>query len=403
MFEQISLYNIDVCVLPKTKELKARVNLDYINSVDGTQHLKFYIHKDIVIKDITCNHLVSYAVGDGVEAWCPFVLESKVIQINLAKPINAGEALAISFDYSGVIDIVTQYGVNRISEDWVELGLYTPWFPLNPSLEYARFDVRLTIDDAYSLISSFAKKVAGTWQLQIDKPQMDCTLLALKTNVFALTKTESLEIKSYAAYEAHRGIATTISQLAGDITAIYTAFGPLAQEQITFVVLPRNDGGGYCRPDMIVLTADEAKPNDLNYFKYIAHEVAHMWWGRAYTNSWEDWLNESFAEYSALMAVRVMRGEKEFSEIIERYISKSKDLPPIEGLCRADEKAYAVLYQKGPTLLYALECKIGRESFLRLFQIIYTENVITTQGLLETIVKLFDQEIALWFSTHLKI
>ncbi len=403
MFEQISLYNIDVCVLPKSKALKAKVNLDYYNSIDSTQHLKFYIHKDIIIKSITCNHLESYTVGDDVEEWCPFVLESKVIEIKLAKPISKGETLAIQFDYSGVIDVVTQYGVNRISEEWVELGLYTPWFPLKPTLELARFDVRLNIDDAYSLISSYAKKVAGAWLLQIDKPQMDCTLLALKTNEFALTRIETLEIKSYAASDAHRGIAASIGQLAGAITAIYSEFGPLSQEQITFVVLPRDDGGGYCRPDMIVLTADDAKPNDLNYFKYIAHELAHLWWGRAYANSWEDWLNESFAEYSALMAVRAIHGEVEFSQIIERYISKSKDLPAIEGMNRDNEKAYAVLYQKGPTLLYALECKIGRDGFLRLLQILYSENVITTQGLLETIIKLFDQEIALWFSALLKI
>jgi hypothetical protein len=44
----------------------------------------------------------------------------------------------------------------------------------------------------------------------------------------------------------------------------------------------------------------------------LTHEVAHFWWSGAPSVTWENWLNEAFAEYSALMYVRKFEGVEAF-------------------------------------------------------------------------------------------
>ncbi len=89
--------------------------------------------------------------------------------------------------------------------------------------------------------------------------------------------------------------------------------------------------------------------------RYLAHEAAHFWWTLAPADTWEDWLNESFAEYSALLLIRDRFGEEEFRTRMDRKRESAEGTPPIWGFDRGDtsteEKSMqvqAVLYNAGP-------------------------------------------------------
>ncbi|MFA5577532.1 MAG: hypothetical protein WC983_09705, partial [Tissierellaceae bacterium] len=74
--------------------------------------------------------------------------------------------------------------------------------------------------------------------------------------------------------------------------------------------------------------------------------------------------------------------EDEFNQRIEKYKAKAEGLPPIMGIDRGEEKAYEVLYIKGPLLLYELERTTGREKFIELLNIIHLGNIDTTEKFL---------------------
>lgn len=186
----------------------------------------------------------------------------------------------------------------------------------------------------------------------------------------------------YVIEEAHKTLAEDISRYSNLILSKYASFGRIDGSNISIVIAPREDGGGYCRSNLIVLTPNDNLDDDIRYFKYIAHELAHLWWCKATFNSWEDWLNESFAEYSALLVLRDIFGEDEFNQRIEKYKAKAEGLPPIMGIDRGEEKAYEVLYIKGPLLLYELERTTGREKFIELLNIIHLGNIDTTEKFL---------------------
>src|SRR5262249_61716109 len=53
---------------------------------------------------------------------------------------------------------------------------------------------------------------------------------------------------------------------------------------------------------------------------FLAHEVAHQWWGQAvgWRNYHEQWLSEGFAQYFAALYAQKFRGEDVFSGVVRQ-------------------------------------------------------------------------------------
>ena len=76
---------------------------------------------------------------------------------------------------------------------------------------------------------------------------------------------------------------------------------------VRHVYSPREWGQGFARTGMIVLSEGRvlrtlAKDPDTSFVHGNAHEAAHFWW--RFGSGQGDWINESFAEYFAMLAVR---------------------------------------------------------------------------------------------------
>lgn len=392
MNKEYSIYNIDLKIDVEKQFLYSNVKLKYCCNLPSINELKFYIHKDIDIDDIICDRTINYEVGEEMEEWSPFILESKLIKLSFDVPILVNESVNIDFNYKGHINIVTQYGVNRLTKDWIELGLYTPWFPLCEKFEEAIFNVNIQMSDEYKVINS--KKVGDYSVITQSIPNADCSIIASKRFRHAEGNLGNINVNVYYTEDKHKDVAQQISDYSIKILDKYERFGKTDNQELSIVIAPREDGGGYCRPGLIVLTPNDDLENEIDYFKFIAHELAHLWWCKCKNHdSWEDWLNESFAEFSALLALREFFGEEEFNSKINKYTQKTKELPPIKDLDRGHDKAFQVLYMKGPLILNELEKKIGRSKFEELLNIVYVSNVDTTEKLLDKLCELTNQEI----------
>lgn len=392
MNKQYSIYDVSLKIDVENQFLYSNVKLKYHCSLSSTDLLKFYIYKDIEIDNIVCDKAMEYKVGKEVAEWSPFISESKLIKLTFNDPIHKGESINIHFRYKGHINVVTQYGINRLTRDWIELGLYTPWFPLSERLEQALFNVTINIDYGYNIINS--KKLGDNLVINQFTPSVDCCIIA--SNRFKRIKgsLENIDINVYYTEDKYRGYAQQIRDYSIAILNKYKRFGKIDSQKLSIVIAPRENGGGYCRTGLIVLTPNDNLKNRIDSFKSIAHELAHLWWCKSkYPDTWEDWLNESFAEFSALLALREVFGEEEFNNKINLYIQKTKDLPPIKGLDRRDDKAYQVLYMKGPLILNELEKNIGKEKFEEFLNKIHTCNVDTTEKLLNKLYEITNQEV----------
>ena len=401
MNNQCNLYNADLDIDVVNQFLYSNVEVNYICNLPSTTVLNFYIHKDMEIEEIKCDRTMSYEVGKEIAEWSPFVLESKLVKLIFTQPINENQTININFKYNGHINIVTRYGLNRLTKNWIELGIYTPWFPLSENFEQALFNVKVQINDEYIVINS--KKHGGYSVITQTEPNYDCPIIA--SNSFKCKKSinENINADVYFTEDRYNDLAQKINDYTVSILNYYQRFGMIDNQELSIVIAPREDGGGYCRTRLIVLIPD-ADTSEVEYFKFVAHELAHLWWCKVKnTNTWEDWLNESFAEFSALLVLRDTFGVEEFNKIIDIYNQKIKSIPPIMGIDREDENARPVLYMKGPLMLFKLEKSIGESKFMQLLNEVHTSKIDTTDKFLKKLNEITNQETRDYFTKLLNL
>ena len=141
---------------------------------------------------------------------------------------------------------------------------------------------------------------------------------------------------------------------------------------------------------------------NLNTSGIIGHEIAHFWWSAANPQTWEDWLNEAFAEYSKLIYLKERYGIELFAKRIEGYRKNSMNTPPIWGADRNSPQAYTIFYKKGAVILYDMEQKIGTEKFMDFLKTLATKKVNTTAVFLALVEENISKEMGMWIENKLK-
>jgi aminopeptidase N len=170
-----------------------------------------------------------------------------------------------------------------------------------------------------------------------------------------------------------------------DIMRFYASeFGPPPYPTLNLALVESRIPGGHSPPGMIVVSVrsallrgglrdDPASFPDVPDF-FIAHELAHQWWGHgvAGQNYHERWISEAFAQYAAALWVRHRRGEDAFRDMLARmgrWAIRYADKGPIYlghrlGHIEGDPQIYrAVVYDKGAYVLHMLRQIVGEPAF----------------------------------------
>lgn len=161
-------------------------------------------------------------------------------------------------------------------------------------------------------------------------------------------------------------------------------FGPCPYPSLRLVVIEGRTPGGHSPAGMVILSQrplllrrmlrdDPVGFTDVPGY-FLAHELAHQWWGHgvAGQNYRERWLSEAFAQYAAILWVRESLGEERFRDVMDRmahWAKKDTDKGPIHlghrlGHVKGDSQIYrAVVYDKGAYVLHMLRQVVGAPSF----------------------------------------
>jgi hypothetical protein len=118
---------------------------------------------------------------------------------------------------------------------------------------------------------------------------------------------------------------------------------------------------------------------------FLAHEIAHQWWGQAvgWRNYHEQWLSEGFAQYFAALYAQHYRGDATFANVLRQMrkwaIEESPEGPVYLGYrvghIRSDGRAFrAVVYDKGAAVLHMLRRLIGDDAFFAGMRRFYAES-----------------------------
>ena len=175
------------------------------------------------------------------------------------------------------------------------------------------------------------------------------------------------------------------SEKAADILKFYASLLDDAPYDAFTLALTENDVPGGHSPAYFALlnqplpTSPFVWSNDPVSFPgyasfFIAHEIAHQWWGQAvgWKNYHEQWLSEGFAQYFAALYAEHERGPEQFTSVLRQMRKWAEDLSPQGpvylgyrlGHLRGEGRTFrALVYNKGAMVLHMLRRLVGDEVF----------------------------------------
>lgn len=307
------------------------------------------------------------------------------LAVALPAPLAPGRPVKVRFEIEG--DLLHRPG----GDNYWQLGT-EPWFP-QPDMGGQYYTVHATV----KVKKPFVPVVPGTTvrraeegdynvhETRIDRPVQFFVVLAGKYKWEEETKDGlTIRIASYggenrAAYRKLLGLTRkTIDYFSGFL-------GPFPFDEFNIVEI-NSFGYGQAPPAFMFITTEAFNPisGRLNQLfsqginERVAHEIAHQWWGHVVKmpGGDEQWLSESFAEYSAALFIRDLRGKSDYKGLLahwRRAANESTGIAPIPFANRISAKndmrvafghRTALLYSKGPVLLEAIHRDLGDHQFL---------------------------------------
>jgi len=193
----------------------------------------------------------------------------------------------------------------------------------------------------------------------------------------------TVRVASYAGRNDRAG--KQLSDLAFSIIAYYQYFlGPFPWKEFNIIQV-NSFGFGQAPPATMFITneAFNSIMGEVNQFfseginERFAHEIAHQYWGHVVKmpSAEEQWLTESFAEYSAALALKKYQGDAVYNRLVRKWKADAKlgtNTAPIALANRIEDsdafegfrQRFELLYAKGPYLLYVLHKELGDQMFL---------------------------------------
>jgi aminopeptidase N len=124
---------------------------------------------------------------------------------------------------------------------------------------------------------------------------------------------------------------------------------------------------------------------------FLAHEVAHQWWGQAvgWKNYHEQWLSEGLAQYSAAMYAESERGPDVLARLIVDMRKSAEELSPQGpiylgyrlGHLQADGRIFrAIIYNKAAVVLHMLRRLVGDDAFIASLRDFYSSRRFRKAG-----------------------
>ena len=312
--------------------------------------------------------------------------------------------LNLTVDYNGRLPAGTvDSEILRVTQDLA--GEETPFF-IDPALIYSKrrsFYPQMG-DEDYST-STLKVTVPADWTVVSGGTRSETTELTTRTVTheqsqaakyvaflvarlvpIAFERTETLAFSAYAQSRARRDGARSVVWLKSAALFYTNLFGPIPYSPVNLALVEAPVPGGHSPPGLLIvqqrppLMGGTLKDDPATFYEipgfFLAHELAHQWWGQGVTpRSYRDrWVSEGFAQYAAALWTRESQGQETFNRVLRKMVTWARRLTtagPVDlgnrvGHIQNNAQAHrAVVYDKGALVLDMVRRLVGDDAFRR--------------------------------------
>ena len=338
----------------------------------------------------------------GSELWLNVFYSGRVLSQELDR-----EAVAVE---AGVPGLSTVEGSRPVSQDREIVGippepryLYSHrayWYPQSPVSDYAPARLSVAVATDYDVIATGSPVGVPTPAAGVVEPgqrpkrvftfssERPVRYLAFVVSRLRVVNTRTMDevTMTVTANARQAGRAQSMSAGAEEIFQFYKSLvGRAPYPTFTLAVTEREAPGGHSPAYFAVV--DQAtftgqitwRSDPVNFDNYpsffMAHEVAHQWWGQAvgWKNYHEQWISEGFAQYFALLyAEKKLTGiaPNVVRQMRRTAIEQSSQGPVYLGYRLGHIKGQtpvfrSIVYNKAAMALHMLRRLIGDDAFFK--------------------------------------
>lgn len=398
----ILTYDIDAEFTPDrgTMDGNARIRLKILSD---NSSLTFHLADSLVVRGI-------YSPAFGRLLHLRVIGQNTVI-VNLPAVLQSGTEILLNVLYSGrIAPQVFDREAIRVGQDLHE-PIYMPieqrwlysnrsyWYPQSTVSDYTTAKLRITIPVDFDVVAtgdpvgSPTSPAEGARRRRVfvfdaARPSRYLALVITRLEKVSASRITAggRDVSLYVQSSPRQGgRVRDMGEKAAAVFKFYASLvGDAPYPSFTLAVIESDRPGGHSPPyfallNQVVMGSTFVWRNDPVSFDnypafFLAHEVAHQWWGHAvgWKNYHEQWISEGFAQYfAALYAERDLESSvlpNLLRQMRHTAIAASTEGPVYLGYrlghIKGDERVFrSVIYNKAAMVLHMLRRLVGDEAF----------------------------------------
>jgi hypothetical protein len=351
------------------------------------------------------------------------------VVIRLPRVLAPDSTLTLFVSYSGLVrnqdldseSLQVGFELPTSLEPHLLLSSASYWYPQNSFTDFATATMRIIVPEDFTCVGSGeagSEDSPGT--LRTIEPargertyvflaRQPLRYLALVASRFARIDERALAIEGATGAVALvvesnpllRARARELVEPLADIVRYYSSLvGDAPFPAATLALVESQLPGGHSPGYFVMLNSPVGVPqswqNDPAAFQgfpefFLAHEVAHQWWGQAVgtKNYHERWISEGFAQYFAALYAQESRGDRVFHDMLRefrRWSLSQSQMGPIYlghrlGQIQGGRRVFrALVYNKGASVLHMLRRMVGDEIFFSSIRRFYRTHTFQSAG-----------------------